>query len=249
MVGPSAVETGARWEPGASMERGGAMEERGEARRVAAPPGPYLIGLTGNIACGKSTVLAQLAGYGADTIDADRVVHELMAPGEAVWAAIRDAFGPGVIAADGTIDRRALGAIVFADPAALRRLEALTHPAVRERIGARVEAAAARAVPVVVIDAIKLLEGPLAAGCDEIWVVTCVPEQQLARLMARNGFDEAEAQVRIATQGPQAEKVARADVVIDNGGSRDATHAQVAAAWVRLSLPLPEGGHVRGAGG
>ena len=199
---------------------------------------PYLIGLTGNIACGKTTVLARLAELGAETIDADRVVHDLMVPGETVWAAVRDAW-PEVITAAGEIDRRALGVIVFADPAQLRRLEALTHPAVRARIVARVADAARRGVKVVVVDAIKLFEGGLAAHCDTVWVVTCTPAQQLARLMARNGFSEAEARKRIAAQPPQAEKVARANVVIDNSGGRSVTLAQVDAAWATLTPRLP----------
>ncbi len=197
---------------------------------------PYLIGVTGNIACGKSTVLARLAERGAETIDADRVVHALMEPGEPVWEAVRREFGPGVITADGRIDRRALGAIVFADPAQLQRLEELTHPAVRVRIVALVEAAAQRGKRVLVVDAIKLYEGGLADYCDETWVVICAPEQQLARLMARNGFSEAEARQRIAAQPPQAEKIARADVAIDNSGTLDATRAQVDAAWARIGL-------------
>ena len=206
--------------------------ERGPAGR----PAPYLIGLTGNIACGKSTVLARLAEHGAETIDADRVVHELQAPGGPVWAAIREAFGEGVLTPDGAIDRRALGAIVFGDPAALARLEGLTHPAVRARIVERVAAAAGRGAPVVVIDAIKLLEGGLADRCDEVWVVTCAPERQLARLMARNGFGEAEARARIAAQPPAALKVARADLIIDNSGPPEETRAQVDLAWAALPV-------------
>ena len=198
-------------------------------------PRPYLIGVTGNIACGKSSVLRRLAELGAETIDADQVVHALMEPGQSVWAAVRDGFGPGVIAPDGRIDRRALAGIVFSDPAELQRLEAMTHPAVRVQIMAQVAEAATRGVRTIVIDAIKLYEGGLADHCDETWVVTCDPAQQLARLMARNGFDEAEARRRIAAQPPQAEKVARADVVIDNSGTPEATRAQVDAVWERLS--------------
>lgn len=192
---------------------------------------PYLVGLTGNIACGKSTVLARLAALGAEVLDADQVVHALQEPGQPVYAAIRAAFGPSVISQDGRLDRRALGARVFSDPVALARLEALVHPAVRERITARVAAATA---PVVVIDAIKLFEGGLADSCDETWVVTCAPDQQLARLMARNGLSEEEARRRIAAQSPAAWKIARADVVIDNSGDLVATYAQVDAAWARL---------------
>jgi dephospho-CoA kinase len=192
---------------------------------------PYIIGLTGNIACGKSTVLRRLAELGAEVIDADLVVHALMEPGQPVWAAVRDGFGPGVIAPDGRIDRGALAAIVFRDPAELLRLEEMSHPEVRMRIMAQVADAAQRGIRTIVIDAIKLFEGGLANHCDEVWVVTCDPAQQLARLMARNGFDEAEARRRIAAQPPQSEKVARADIVIDNSGTLDATRAQVDAAW------------------
>jgi dephospho-CoA kinase len=212
-----------------------AMSAEGERRQ------PYLIGLTGNIACGKSAVLAALAEHGAATIDADRVVHTLMEPGETVWAAVRDAFGPAVMTEDGRIDRRALGAIVFADPAQLARLEGLTHPAVRAWIVARLAAFAREGVQVAVVDAIRLYEGGLAERCDETWVVTCDPALQLARLMARNGFSEAEARQRIAAQPPQAEKVARADVVIDNSGTPEATRAQVDAAWALvIARRMPE---------
>ena len=204
---------------------------------------PYLIGLTGNIACGKSSVLRRLNELGAETIDADHVVHALMEPGQPVWEAVRDGFGPGVIAQDGRIDRRALAGIVFSDPAELLRLEEMTHPAVRVRIMAQVAEAATRGVPTVVIDAIKLFEGGLADHCDEVWVVTCDPAQQLARLMARNGFDETEARRRIDAQPPQADKVARADVVIDNSGTLEATRVQVDAAWASAPRATRCGGY------
>jgi dephospho-CoA kinase len=199
---------------------------------------PYLIGLTGNIACGKSTVLRRLAELGAETIDADHVVHALMEPGQPVWEAVREGFGPGVVTPDGRIDRRALAAIVFSDPAELARLEAMTHPAVRVRIMAQVAEAARRGVRAIVIDAIKLFEGGLADHCDVVWVVTCDPAQQLARLMARNGFDEAEARRRIAAQPPQSEKVARADLVIDNSGTPEATWEQVDRAWAPIAARI-----------
>jgi dephospho-CoA kinase len=213
---------------------------------------PYIIGLTGNIACGKSTVLRRLADLGAEVIDADLVVHALMEPGESIWSAVREGFGPGVFTPDGRVDRRALATIVFSDPDELLRLEGMSHPAVRVRIMAQVAEAAERGVGTVVVDAIKLFEGGLADHCDEVWVVTCDPAQQLARLMARNGFDEAEARRRIAAQPPQADKVARADVVIDNSGKLEETHARVDAAWQAAQasprrvaahpVPAPPGG-------
>jgi dephospho-CoA kinase len=220
------------------------------------PNGVYIIGLTGNIACGKSTVLDILRERGAQVLDADRVTHELQAPGQPVYHAIVAEFGPGILSApDGPIDRRALGAIVFADPAALRRLEQIVHPAVRERIMSWLEEVARLATEglrlerenesqasslkppasqVAVIDAIKLLEGGWKQICDAIWVVTCPPEQQLARLLSARGMREDEARARIAAQPPQADKVAQADVVIDNSGPLEATRRQVESAWQTL---------------
>lgn len=214
-------------------------------------PGVYLIGLTGNIACGKSTVVGLLRELGAHAIDADRVTHELQRPGEPVYQQIVAAFGPGILAEPGgPIDRRALGAIVFADPAALRRLEQIVHPAVHARIEAWLAEVARAGVgewgsegidasispprPVAVIDAIKLLESGWKPICDAIWVVTCAPEQQLARLMRTRGMSEDEARARIAAQPPQVEKVAQATVAIDNSGSLESTRRQVAAAWSSL---------------
>jgi dephospho-CoA kinase len=214
--------------------------------------GVYIIGLTGNIACGKSTVLDMLRERGAQVLDADRVTHELQAPGQPVYHAIVAEFGPGILSAPaGPIDRRALGAIVFTDPAALRRLEQIVHPAVRERIMSWLESVGDRGLatesaevaiphpespiphlpPVAVIDAIKLLEGGWKQICDAIWVVTCPPEQQLARLLSSRGMREDEARARIAAQPSQSDKVAQADVVIDNSGSLEATRRQVEAAW------------------
>lgn len=203
-------------------------------------PHLYLIGLTGNIACGKSTVLDLLRDRGVQVLDADRVTHELQAPGQPVYHAIVAEFGPGILSAPaGPIDRRALGAIVFADAAALRRLEQIVHPAVRERIMAWLEGVgdassgidSSQPPPVAVIDAIKLLEGGWKQICDAIWVVTCAPEQQLERLIATRGMRDDEARARIAAQPPQAEKIAQADVVIDNSGSLENTRRQVDAAW------------------
>src|SRR4051794_32889077 len=131
---------------------------------------PYTIGLTGNIACGKSTVLAMLRSLGAATLDADRLVHEMYEPGDPVYYTVIESFGADILGQDATIDRRALGRKVFGDPAALARLEAITHPAVIERVWAWV---ARQTTPVVVIDAVKLIEAGIADDCDTLWVVTC----------------------------------------------------------------------------
>lgn len=194
-------------------------------------PAALVVGLTGNIACGKSTVLRRLTELGAGVIDADVVTREIQRRGQAGFDATVALFGPEVVGPDGELDRRAIGNRVFADPAALARLEAAIHPLVRAAIARRL---AAMPEPVIVIDAIKLLESPLVSYCREIWVVTCTPAQQVARLTASRGLSEAEAWLRVQAQPPQAEKVARASVVLDNSGALDATLRQVDAAWAQL---------------
>jgi dephospho-CoA kinase len=196
----------------------------------------YLLGLTGNIACGKSAVVEMLRQRGATVIDADKVVHVLMEPGGTIYGPVVEAFGESILAepdqaGNRAIDRRKLGALVFANPAELARLEGISHPRVRAEILRQIQAAP---TGVVVLDAIKLLEGGLSKGCDAVWVVTCPPKIQLERLMRRNNFSREEALLRIQAQPPQSEKVAVADVVIDNGGSLAATEAQVEAAWLKI---------------
>lgn len=191
-----------------------------------------IIGLTGNIATGKSAVMKLAAEHGALVIDADRVVHELLQRDEDIQAAVVVAFGPEVRLPDGRIDRAAVGRIVFGNEQALRRLEDILHPAVREEIARRVATSEA---PIVMIEAIKLLEGPLAAACDQIWVTACPRHTQLERLRVCRGLDEAAAAARVDAQAPQAEKMARADIVIDTGGSMDETVAQFVKAWKALT--------------
>ncbi len=180
------------------------------------------IGVIGPIGCGKSQVGRWLAERGARVVDADRVAREVTAPGTPVHAAILGRFGASVTAADGTLDRAALGRLVFADPAALRDLEALVHPAVRPRILDLIAAAEADTAPAVVIEAIKLVEGGLAQLCDEVWLVTCDPAVQRARLLARG------------TPGPE-----------DRPADRRAGGDDRAAPAVRD----PRAGHVRRGGG
>lgn len=194
---------------------------------------PLVIGITGNIACGKSLVTRTLGELGAETIDADQVAREVSTVGTTAYCRIVEAFGPELLLPGGAIDRKRLGEIVFADPDALARLEAIVHPPVVETIQQRIRASRH---PVVVVDAIKLLESRLAAECAKIWVVTCHPEQQIQRLMERNGYSREQALQRIAAQSPQAQKVAMADRVIDNSGSIEETIALVRSA--ATSLPL-----------
>jgi dephospho-CoA kinase len=157
------------------------------------------IGLTGPIGCGKSTVARWLAERGTAVIDADDVAREATAPGEALVERIVAEFGEAVRGADGALDRAALGRIVFADPDRLRLLESIVHPAVRPRLLERVAAAEREGVPVVVIEAIRLVESGLAEFCDETWLVVCDEADQRARLERRPGSHR-DAEQRIEAQ-------------------------------------------------
>lgn len=203
-------------------------------------PELYLIGLTGNIGCGKSTVGQYLAALGAQICDADQVTRTVMQPGEEAYRAIVAEFGAGILQApDGPIDRPALGRIVFADPAALRRLEAIVHPATRHAIEQWLSEQAAMAAGrrrVAVVDAIKLIESGYIPLCDAVWVVICDEREQLRRLVEIRGMPEADARARITAQPPQAAKQAVADVVIDNSGTPAETEQQVARAYERVRV-------------
>jgi dephospho-CoA kinase len=187
----------------------------------------YTIGLTGNIGCGKSTVLCMLQALGARVVDADKLAHQVMEPGTPVWYAIVDTFGQAILTPDGRIDRPALGRIVFSAPAALRRLEAIVHPAVREKIREQIEEATE---PLVVIEAIKLVETGLHRLLNALWIVTCEREQQIERLVRKRGMSYETALQRIDAQAPIETKLHLAHVVIDNSGSIEATWWQVQAA-------------------
>jgi len=197
---------------------------------------PLIIGLTGNIATGKSTVLTYLAQRGAHVLDADRLAHESMQKGTHTYWAIVDAFGQAILQPTGEIDRRALGEIVFSDPAALQRLEAIVHPAVFDL--ARQELMGVEA-PIIVLEAIKLLEaGQLVTMCDEVWVITSSPATQLRRLRETRQMDEAEARRRMQAQSPQAEKIKRADRVIVNDDDMPALQQQLDTIWQEISQKL-----------
>lgn len=197
---------------------------------------PRVLGLTGPIACGKTTVGTMLLELGASArIDADEVVHELMLPGTETSARIAAEFGPGVILPGGGVDRRALGALVFAQPAALRRLEAITHPAVRELIRARLKELSG-GNGIVLLDAVKLLQSELADLCSTIWVVRCDQNEQRRRLLEDRGMDPTQADGRLAAQ-PSFEDP-RVSAVIDNSGSRAHTREQVVRHWQQLQGEL-----------
>lgn len=195
---------------------------------------PLIIGLTGNIGTGKTTVLRMLAARGAYTIDADAIAHRVMEPGGSAYEAVVAAFGPEILNPDGTINRQRLGQIVFADPDRLARLEQIVHPAVIAAVNALIEQTTA---PVVVVEAIKLLEAGMAAAmCDQVWVVTSPVEQQIERLMVERGMTREAAAARMAAQSPQSFKIGQADVVLDNSGTFADLERQVEAAWQRLGV-------------
>lgn len=197
----------------------------------------HIIGVTGNIACGKSAVLEMLSELGAETIDGDALVHHMMGPGSLLAPKIREQFGESTVADDGSINRPEIGKIVFSDPAALTDLERIVHPFVVEAMHDAMQ----RSGPeVLVLDAIKLYEAGIADDCDEVWVVNCTRETQIKRIVARNGVDQTEAKRRIDAQPPQSEKVARADLIFENDGSLEETRQQVIAAWNRLTGTSPD---------
>jgi dephospho-CoA kinase len=186
------------------------------------------IGLTGDVGAGKSTVLGWLAQRGAATLDADGVVHRLLAEDAAVVEAVRARFGPRVFAGP-RVDRGALGRIVFADAAALTDLEGILHPAVLAATAAWLAVAPERDR---VVEAVKLIEGGMAAMVDEVWLVTAARAARAARLAAR-GWPPDEVARRMAAAPPLAPRLAVADVVVDNSGPWPATERQLAAAWLR----------------
>lgn len=191
------------------------------------------VGLTGGIGSGKSTVSAALAELGAVVIDADLVAREVVARGTPGLAAVVAEFGPEVLTADGDLDRPALGAVVFADDAARKRLEAIVHPLVHERVAA-IEADAAPDA-VVVHDIPLLTETGRAGSFDAVVVVDVPTEVQVERLVRDRGMTEADARARIAAQATREDRIAVATHVIDNTGTLDDLRARVAEVWAELT--------------
>jgi dephospho-CoA kinase len=198
-----------------------------------------LVGLTGGIASGKTTVSAMLAERGAEVIDADHIARQVVLPGTRAWCRIRDHFGPGVLHSDGQIDRQALADIVFADQAKLTVLNEITHPEIFARIADRLEAHHDQDV-VVVLDAALLIEAGLADGVDVVIVTHSPREIQVERLAAK-GMGERDASSRIAAQLAPEQRLARADIVIDNSGSLEELGRRVDEVWKQLEQRLAEG--------
>lgn len=191
------------------------------------------VGLTGGIGSGKSTVSARLSELGAVVVDYDLLAREAVEPGSAALAAIGARFGDDVIAPDGTLDRPALGSVVFADEQARRDLEAITHPAIRELAAARVAQAPAESV--VVHDHPLLVEMGMAGQCDTVVVVDVPTDVQLERLVEQRGMSEDDARARLAAQTSREDRLAVADEVLDNSGTREQLLAAVDALWARLT--------------
>ena len=197
-----------------------------------------LVGLTGGIASGKSTVSALLAEQGAEIVDADHIARQVVMPGTPAWCKIREHFGPGVLFPDGSIDRQALADQVFADKSKLALLNEITHPAIFARIADLLERWHDQDV-VVVLDAALLIEAGLADGVDLVVVVHSAREVQVERLAAK-GVGEGDARARIAAQLPADKRLARADVVIDNTGSLEELSQRVDELWAELQARLAD---------
>lgn len=191
-------------------------------------PGKFVIGLTGNIATGKSVVRRMLEHLGAYTIDADALTHRAYAKGAPGYQQVIDRFGKWLVNKDGEIDRKKLGGLVFSDPDAMKQLEEIVHPLVRQAADILIKRASQ---PVVVIEAIKLLEGDLRKVCDSIWVTNAPEGFQVERLMRKRGMSHDQATERVHMQSPQSAKVSMANIVITNTGSYDDLWKQVSESW------------------
>ena len=190
-----------------------------------------VIGLTGNIATGKSTVMTMLSHRGVFTIDADVIVHRLLDADELVQSLVIARFGPEIGSTERRVDRAKLAAIVFQDPTEMKDLEAILHPRVGRMVDDLIRNSPSS---VAAIEAIKLLESDLWQRCQAIWVTTCREQQQVERLVANRGMTRVNALARIRSQSPQAEKLSRADAIIDTSGTLEQTELQVERAWRNL---------------
>lgn len=198
---------------------------------MSAWPDKYVIGLTGNIATGKSVVRKMLEHLGAYGIDADALGHRAIASDAPGYRPVVETFGKWILGTDGQIDRTKLARVVFADPEALTELESIVHPLVRQAVDLLVRRSSQK---VIVVEAIKLLESPLRQACDTIWVTYSEKQTQISRLIKKRGLSVAVAHQRVNSQAPQNEKVALANTVIRNEGSFEDTWQQVTQVWKEL---------------
>jgi dephospho-CoA kinase len=192
-------------------------------------PRTHVIGLTGGIASGKSTVARELRARGAVVIDADQLAREVVAPGEPALTELVTRFGSGILDEQGELDRKQLGALVFADAGARAEVNRITHPRIAARSQAEIAAAAARGVPVVFYEAALLVENGAHRGLDALIVVAAAEDRQIERLRARDGLDPTAARARIAAQAPMVEKLAAATWVLHNDSDPDVLKAELDA--------------------
>jgi dephospho-CoA kinase len=214
------------------------VEGAGITRRVRFFEGnavTTVIGLTGGIASGKSVVSRMLAERGALVIDADKVGHEAYAPGSDCYRLVIDAFGADIVASDGQIDRKALGAKVFGDPEQRKRLEGIVWPWMRATMDGRLQRLREEGVPVVVLEAAVLIEADWIPIVDQVWLVTVPPEIAKERIMSRNALSAEQAEQRIAAQLTNEERARHAQVIIDNSGTLQDLEQRVGAEWDRLA--------------
>lgn len=195
----------------------------------------FTIGLTGGIGVGKTQVSQLLADLGVEIVNADLLGHEVYQPGTEGWRAVVDAFGDGVVAQDGAIDRKALGGIVFSDPRQLERLNAIMHPRIYALAEAKLSALAARGVRAAVLEAALLIEAQWTPLVQEVWVIASDEDAVIRRLRER-GLDEDAARARINSQMPQSERIAHAHAVIDNNGSLEDLAGKIQTLWNERAL-------------
>ncbi|MCW2276727.1 dephospho-CoA kinase [Heliophilum fasciatum] len=195
-----------------------------------------IIGLTGGIASGKTTVATHLRRLGAPVLDADVIARQVVEPGQQAWREIRQTFGPGVFLSDGKLDRAALGALVFADPTSRQQLNQIVHPQVQAVFQREIERLRAAGHRLVVLDIPLLLETGMDCMVDEVWVVAADEATQVQRLQLRDKLDEQAARSRIAAQMSLADKLKRADQVIDGQAELEVMLQQVEQLWKEKSL-------------
>ena len=198
----------------------------------------YVIGLTGGIGSGKSTVAQMLEGKGAALLSADAVGHEVYLPDQPAWRAVVEAFGRQIVAQDGAIDRKKLGAIVFSDPEQLRRLNAITHPRMKEMMREKLEEERTRGARVTVLEAALLFDAGWDDLTDEVWVTIAPPEVMAARTAERSGLSLEEALARVKAQMSNEERAGRAQILIDTDCPLERTRKQVDEEWQRLLARL-----------
>ena len=187
-----------------------------------------IIGLTGGIGSGKSTVSAYLAeNTGIPVIDADKIAHDITEPGQPTLTRLEEAFGSGIIRADGTLDRKKLAGIVFPSQEKKELLDRITHGAIREQINREIEAADREQKPAVILDVPLLMETGMDAQCDAVWVVTADMKVRLDRISARDNISEEEINARIARQMSDGERFSRADEIIDNSGDKETLYREI----------------------